>query len=26
LRQSGEKVYEIGVIAAQGDGAQVLVR
>jgi phosphoribosylformylglycinamidine cyclo-ligase len=26
LRQSGEMVYEIGVIAAQGDGAQVLVR
>jgi phosphoribosylformylglycinamidine cyclo-ligase len=26
LRQSGEKVYEIGVIAAQGRGAQVEVR
>jgi phosphoribosylformylglycinamidine cyclo-ligase len=25
LRQSGEKVYQIGVIAAQGDGAQVVV-
>jgi phosphoribosylformylglycinamidine cyclo-ligase len=26
LRNSGEKVYQIGVIAAQGDGAQVVVR
>jgi len=26
LRQSGEKVYQIGVIAAQGDGAQVVVQ
>ena len=26
LSQSGEKVYEIGVIAAQGSGAQVKVR
>jgi phosphoribosylformylglycinamidine cyclo-ligase len=26
LRQSGEKVYQIGVIAAQGDGAQVVVK
>jgi phosphoribosylformylglycinamidine cyclo-ligase len=25
LRQSGEKVYQIGVISAQGDGAQVVV-
>jgi phosphoribosylformylglycinamidine cyclo-ligase len=25
LRQSGEKVYQIGVIASQGDGAQVIV-
>jgi phosphoribosylformylglycinamidine cyclo-ligase len=25
LRQSGEKVYQIGVIAAQGEGAQVIV-
>jgi phosphoribosylformylglycinamidine cyclo-ligase len=26
LRQSGEKVYQIGVIADQGDGAQVVVK
>ena len=26
LRQAGEKVYEIGVIAAQADGAQVTVK
>ena len=26
LRNSGEKVYQIGVIAQQGDGAQVVVR
>jgi phosphoribosylformylglycinamidine cyclo-ligase len=26
LRDSGEKVYQIGVIAAQGDGAQVVVQ
>jgi phosphoribosylformylglycinamidine cyclo-ligase len=26
LRQSGEKVYQIGVIAAQGDGHQVVVK
>jgi phosphoribosylformylglycinamidine cyclo-ligase len=26
LRQAGEKVYQIGVIAAQGDGAQVVVK
>jgi phosphoribosylformylglycinamidine cyclo-ligase len=26
LRQEGEKVYEIGVIASQGNGAQVLVK
>jgi phosphoribosylformylglycinamidine cyclo-ligase len=25
LRQLGEKVYQIGVIADQGDGAQVVV-
>ena len=25
LRQSGEKVYQIGVIAAQGEGEQVIV-
>jgi phosphoribosylformylglycinamidine cyclo-ligase len=26
LQSSGEKVYQIGVIAAQGDGEQVVVR
>jgi len=26
LRNAGEKVYQIGVIAPQGDGAQVVVR
>jgi phosphoribosylformylglycinamidine cyclo-ligase len=26
LQGSGEKVYQIGVIAAQGDGEQVVVR
>jgi hypothetical protein len=26
LRNSGEMVYQIGVIASQGDGAQVVVK
>jgi phosphoribosylformylglycinamidine cyclo-ligase len=26
LRDSGEKVYQIGLIAVQGDGEQVVVR